>query len=77
MLLYQRHYALVQRLDRRDRLDISALASREVLGVLCAWDRVEAHAAARKHAAAAELIRRRLAPGHAPEGPARDAGGVG
>ena len=31
----------------------------EVLGVLCAWDRVEAHAAARKHAAAAELIRRR------------------
>ena len=43
----------------------------EVLGVLCAWDRVEAHAAARKHAAAAELIRRRPAPGHAPEGPAR------
>ena len=29
----------------------------EVLGVLCAWDRVEAHAAARKHAAVAELIR--------------------
>jgi len=29
MLLYQRHYALVQRLDRRDRLDISALASRD------------------------------------------------
>ena len=43
----------------------------EVLGVLCAWDRVEAHAAARKHAAVAELIRRRPAPGHAPEGPAR------
>ena len=43
----------------------------EVLGVLCAWDRVEAHAAARKHAAAAELIRRRPAPGHVPEGPAR------
>ena len=28
----------------------------EVLGVLCAWDRLEAHAA-RKHAAVAELIR--------------------
>ncbi len=25
MLLHQRHYALVPRLDRRDRLDISAL----------------------------------------------------
>lgn len=29
----------------------------ELVGVLSAWDRVEAHAAARKHAAAAELIR--------------------
>ena len=28
MLLHQRHYALVLRLDRRDRLEISALASR-------------------------------------------------
>jgi len=28
-----------------------------VLGVLCAWDRVEAHAAARKTAAVAELMR--------------------
>ena len=35
----------------------------EVLGVLCAWDRVEAHAAARKTAAVAELIRRRRLPG--------------
>src|SRR5205085_5107157 len=35
----------------------------ELVGALCAWDRVEAHAAARKHAAAAELIRRRPAPG--------------
>jgi hypothetical protein len=43
----------------------------EVLGVLCAWDRVEAHAAARKHAAVAELIRRRPAPGQALAGPAR------
>ena len=49
----------------------------EVLGVLCAWDRVEAHAAARKHAAVAELIRRRPAAGHAPQGPGPDAGGVG
>ena len=29
----------------------------ELLGVLCAWDRLEAHAAARKHAAVAELMR--------------------
>jgi hypothetical protein len=43
----------------------------EVLGVLCAWDRVEAHAAARKHAAVAELIRRRPGPGCALEGPAK------
>ena len=35
----------------------------EMLGVLCAWDRLEAHAAARKHAAVAELARRRPAPG--------------
>ncbi len=31
----------------------------ELAGVLCAWDRVESHAAARKLAAAAELSRRR------------------
>ena len=43
----------------------------ELVGVLCAWDRVQAHAAARKHLAAAELIRRRPAPGCVPEGPAR------
>jgi hypothetical protein len=29
----------------------------ELLGVLCAWDRLEAHMAARKHAAVAELMR--------------------
>ena len=29
----------------------------ELIGVVCAWDRVEAHAAARKLAAIAELIR--------------------
>ena len=38
-----------------DRFD--GASDDEVLGVLCAWDRVEAHAAARKHAAIAELIR--------------------
>ncbi len=53
----------------RDRFD--GASDDEVLGVLCAWDRVEAHAAARKHAAVAELIRRRPAPGHALEGKAR------
>ena len=29
----------------------------ELIGVLCAWDRLEAHMAARKLAAAAELMR--------------------
>ena len=43
----------------------------ELIGVLCAWDRVEAHACARKLAAAAERIRRRPEPGCPPEGPAR------
>ena len=43
----------------------------ELVGVLCAWDRLEAHMAARKLAAAAELIRRRPEPGCVPEGPAR------
>jgi hypothetical protein len=40
----------------------------ELLGVLCAWERVEAHAWARKIAAIAELIRRRPAADCAPEG---------
>jgi hypothetical protein len=43
----------------------------ELIGAICAWDRVQSHAAARKHAAAAELIRRRPAPGCGLEGPAR------
>jgi Domain of unknown function (DUF222) len=43
----------------------------ELLGAICAWDRAEAHMSARKHAAVAELIRRRPAPGCRPEGPAR------
>jgi hypothetical protein len=42
----------------------------ELTGIVCAWDRVEAHAAARKYAAVAELARRRPARGFAPEGPA-------
>jgi len=37
----------------------------ELLGAISAWDRVEANASSRKHAAAAELIRRRPAPGAA------------
>jgi hypothetical protein len=44
----------------------------ELDGVIGAWDRVEAHAAARKHAAIAEFIRRRPAAGCEPE----DAGGM-
>ncbi len=43
----------------------------ELGGAICAWDRVEAYASSRKHAAAAELIRRRPAEGCAPAGPAR------
>src|ERR1700683_3910067 len=43
----------------------------ELLGVICAWDRVKAHAAAREHAAVAEFIRRRAEPGHPLAGPAR------
>src|ERR1700733_1793376 len=35
----------------------------ELLGVICGWDRAESAMAARKHAAAAEFIRRRPAPG--------------
>ena len=42
-----------------------------LIGVLCAWDRLEAHMAARKLAAVAELIRRRPESGCPPEGPAR------
>ena len=35
----------------------------ELLGIICAWERVQAHAAARMYAAVAELIRRRPAAG--------------
>jgi hypothetical protein len=47
----------------------------ELVGVICAWDRQEAHASAGKHAAVAEFIRRRPAPGCALEGPAQMPGG--
>ena len=43
----------------------------EVAGAVAAWDRVEAYAAARKCAAAAEFIRRRPRPGSPLQGPAR------
>ena len=43
----------------------------ELGGAICAWDRVEAYASSRKHAAAAELIRRRPAEGCELAGPAQ------
>jgi uncharacterized protein DUF222 len=43
----------------------------ELLGVICAWDRQEAYASAGRHAAVAELIRRRPAAGAAVAGPAQ------
>ena len=48
----------------------------ELAGVICAWDRVEAYASSRKHAAVAELIRRRPAPGRRGAGPGADARGL-
>jgi hypothetical protein len=48
----------------------------EIIGVICAWSRTEAHAAARKLAAVAEFVRRRphrdCTPQGAAEGPRRD-----
>jgi uncharacterized protein DUF222 len=41
----------------------AGVSDAELLGVVCAWDRVEAHAAARKLAAIAEVYRRRPEPG--------------
>jgi hypothetical protein len=40
----------------------AGVSEAELAGVACAWDRVEAHAAARKLAAIAELARRNPAP---------------
>ena len=41
----------------------AGVSDAELMGMLCAWDRVEAHAAARKLAAVAELYRRSPEPG--------------
>ena len=38
------------------------ISEAELAGIMCAWDRVEAHAAARKLAVVAELARRNPAP---------------
>ena len=43
----------------------AGVSEAELVGVVCAWDRVEAHAAARKLAAVAELDRRNPGPGDA------------
>ena len=43
----------------------AGISEAELVGVLCAWDRVEAHAAARKLAAVAEISRRNPEPGDA------------
>jgi hypothetical protein len=49
----------------------AGVSDAELFGVVCAWDRVEAHAAARKLAAIAEVYRRRPEPGCEIYGPAR------
>lgn len=43
----------------------------ELAGAVAAWDRVEAYASSRKHAAVAEWIRRRPGDGCVPQGPAQ------
>src|SRR6266576_6099876 len=48
--------------DAADDGGFEGVSEAELIGVLCAWDRVEAHAAARKLAAVAELARRNVAP---------------
>ena len=45
--------------------EFTGVSEAELIGVMCAWDRVEAHAAARKLAAVAELDRRNPEPGDA------------
>ena len=44
----------------------AGVADHELVGLVCAWDRVEAHAAARKLAAVAELFRRNPEDGFEP-----------
>ncbi len=55
--------------DDEERL--GAAADDEIVGLICALDRAEASACFLKHAAVAELIRRRPAPGYTLEGEAR------
>ncbi len=55
--------------DDQERL--GAAADDEIIGLICALDRTEASACFLKHAAVAELIRRRPEPGCALEGQAR------
>ena len=43
----------------------AGISEAELVGIMCAWDRVEAHAAARKLAAIGELSRRNPEPGDA------------
>ena len=59
--------------------DFDGVSEAELIGIMCAWDRVEAHAAARKLAVITELDRRNPAPGGrgVHRGPDRErAGGV-
>ena len=51
----------------------SGVADHELVGLVCAWDRLEAHMAARKLVALAEVFRRNPGDGFEPE-PGADAG---
>ena len=48
-------------------VSLSGAAGHELIGLVCAWDRVEAHAAARKLVAIAEVFRRNPEDGFEPE----------
>ena len=48
--------------DAADEGGFAGVSEAELVGVVCAWDRVESHAGARKLAAIAELARRNPAP---------------
>jgi Domain of unknown function (DUF222) len=63
--------ALASFLDQAAGVDdrYAGASDDELIGVICVWDRDEAHASAGKHAAVAELIRRRAAAGCPLEGP--------
>ena len=54
-----------------DQGRLGAATDDEIIGLICALDRAEASACSLKHAAVAELIRRRPAPGCTLEGEAR------